>query len=279
MKIEQEVITPEIAKEMLKKNLPYNRAISKRTVDLFVSDMKAGLWYEDTAATIAISEKGYLLDGQHRLTALVQYGKPLCMLVARDVNEAAFEYIDNGKVREPWQFMDGPQVKNRQAMAKFLCSLDKECDLSKSARGTITLTRQEILKYEKDHSDEIYDAVSVGARMREHVGMGSVMAYGGAAVVMHRLYGVDMKAINSEWLKQCKNSIGLIKTISKAYISAKSAPNTAWVMGTALQFLDAERTNKIIKSFNKQDFMLKKYSEAYAKAKDKKGQIDDGGKA
>ena len=265
MDIEREIITPEIAAEMLGKNLPYNRPINDSTVDKYAADMKAGRWCEDTADAISISEKGYLLDGQHRLTAIVKSGQTMCLLVARDVKESAFEYMDNGKQREAWQFMEGPQTKNRQAMAKFLCSLDKEHSISRSARGTVILTRQEILAYEREHCDEIFDAVSAGLRMREHVGVGSNLAYGGAIAIFHRLYGIDMTQIDARYLNGCKNSLLFVKAISRAYISAKSKPNTSWVLGTALQFLEAERNGKVVRSFNKQDAMIEKYSDAYGK--------------
>ena len=52
-----------------------------------------------THQAIAFSESGRLLDGQHRLHAIVLANKPVTMLVAKNLNENTFSAIDCGVKR------------------------------------------------------------------------------------------------------------------------------------------------------------------------------------
>ncbi len=63
-------ITPEIAKRWLGQNTEGNRNISKRTVEAYARDMKAGEWAV-THQGIAFNQVGELVDGQHRLHAVI----------------------------------------------------------------------------------------------------------------------------------------------------------------------------------------------------------------
>jgi hypothetical protein len=73
-------ITPEIAKAFLAGNTD-NRKLASRTVEVLARDMVNGGW-RVTHQCIAISESGLLIDGQHRLSAVVSSGKTVPMYVA-----------------------------------------------------------------------------------------------------------------------------------------------------------------------------------------------------
>lgn len=73
-------ITPEIAKAFLAGNTD-NRKLAIRTVEVLARDMTNGGW-RLTHQCIAISESGLLIDGQHRLSAVVSSGKTVPMYVA-----------------------------------------------------------------------------------------------------------------------------------------------------------------------------------------------------
>lgn len=114
-----ETITPEIAKEMLTRNV-HNRALSVKARDTLAAAMLNGTW-RDTADTIKIGEDGTLLDGQHRLSALIKAGVTLVMSVARNVPMEARDAIDNGGagdriVRDVLAIADGTKI-NRHTEA------------------------------------------------------------------------------------------------------------------------------------------------------------------
>lgn len=98
IKITKELITPEIASRLIEKN-QFNRRVAKPTVKLYANDMAAGRWMSDTAEMIKISKDGRILDGQHRLLAVIQSGCPIVFHIAHNVNDTVFEVLDTGKKR------------------------------------------------------------------------------------------------------------------------------------------------------------------------------------
>lgn len=97
MKIEKRTIGPAEAKKLLEKN-NINRPLSDRFVNSYYQQMLAGEWLE-TGDTIKIAGDGTLLDGQHRLNAVIKYGKPRVFQVATGVDPNSFLVLDTGKAR------------------------------------------------------------------------------------------------------------------------------------------------------------------------------------
>lgn len=97
MRTEIEEITPDIARELLKKNYD-NRQIRHRAVEDFVKAIKRSDW-KLTHQGIAIARSGRLIDGQHRLLAIIESGVAVRMNVSRDVEDDTFDSIDIGKTR------------------------------------------------------------------------------------------------------------------------------------------------------------------------------------
>jgi hypothetical protein len=94
-------VTPKMAKELLAHNdaldIP-QRTRSKAHVAQYARMMRMGDW-ECNGVTIKISARGAIVDGQHRLAAVVQAGVPIRMAIARNVAEESFGTIDRGKNR------------------------------------------------------------------------------------------------------------------------------------------------------------------------------------
>lgn len=92
-------ITPADATQMLEHNKG-NRALRTKHVKFLAQQMRDDLW-QLTHEGIAFDKTGRLLDGQHRLQALIEVGKPLQMLVTRGWNESVFNVLDDGAPRKP----------------------------------------------------------------------------------------------------------------------------------------------------------------------------------
>lgn len=91
-------ITPEMAAEWLAHNDPAQRPLNKAHVKSLATMILARKFAE-THEAIAFTTDGTLIDGQHRLRAIVQAGVAVRMWVARDVPVQVFEYIGGGKPR------------------------------------------------------------------------------------------------------------------------------------------------------------------------------------
>jgi hypothetical protein len=98
MEIQKMLITPTMAKKLLEKNIS-NRRLKQKTVEKYTKDMQLGIWKEDTGELIKISISGYLLDGQHRLYAIVKSNISQKMHVGTDLPDEVFKVIDTGSSR------------------------------------------------------------------------------------------------------------------------------------------------------------------------------------
>lgn len=103
--ITKERITPEIAEQMLACNVDRNRNISMLRVRMYAHDMQSDKWM-DNAETIKFDSEGHLIDGQHRLKAIIYSGKTVRLWVARGMSADAFDTIDVGFTRTPRQLFN-----------------------------------------------------------------------------------------------------------------------------------------------------------------------------
>lgn len=93
-----EEITPEIAAEMLKDNRS-NRKLRPTVWRRFMRDMITSSWDMGTGM-IVFDKDGRLIDGQHRLTAVVESGVTIQSVVLRGVESEAQLNIDAGFKRQ-----------------------------------------------------------------------------------------------------------------------------------------------------------------------------------
>jgi hypothetical protein len=92
-----ELITPQIAEQYLAKNSNNYRRLYKATVEQYASEMLNGEWIFNGEA-IKFNKSGKLVDGQHRLSAIVKSGCSVSMVVITDVNDDVNTF-DIGKTR------------------------------------------------------------------------------------------------------------------------------------------------------------------------------------
>lgn len=98
MKQERMKIGPSLAAEFLGKNganRPEHRAATAR----YVRDMQEGRWRYNPTAPIAIDENGGVLDGAHRLRAIITSATTQEFDVLFNVPRDLFPYIDTGERR------------------------------------------------------------------------------------------------------------------------------------------------------------------------------------
>lgn len=93
-----ENITPDLAREYLGYNV-HNRSLRERLVAAYAFDMENGDWV-DNGETIKFSAEGALLDGQHRLAAIVKADTAVSMLVVSGLKNEAQETVDTGAPRK-----------------------------------------------------------------------------------------------------------------------------------------------------------------------------------
>lgn len=90
-------ITPSIAQEMLTHNT-HNRPLSNATIYKYASFIKRGEWVVN-GESIKFDCNGNLIDGQHRLKAVIISGKPIQSYVVRGLDPEVFSVIDTNLKR------------------------------------------------------------------------------------------------------------------------------------------------------------------------------------
>lgn len=93
MKVTVELVTPQRASQLLGGNVR-NRKLRQSLVEHYAQEMRQGRWLQ-THQGIAVNCDGTLLDGQHRLAAIVKCGIPQMMVVATGVNSESQIAMDD----------------------------------------------------------------------------------------------------------------------------------------------------------------------------------------
>ena len=98
IEFKKQLITPTIAKQLLEQNT-INRNVKKPVVELYSRQMANGEWREDTGEVIKISKTNRILDGQHRLLAIVKSNTAINLHIAYNVDDTVFSVLDTGSKR------------------------------------------------------------------------------------------------------------------------------------------------------------------------------------
>lgn len=93
-----ELITPEIATDILENHNPSNRTVSESTVAAYATDMRNKRW-RLTHQGLAFDDQNNLKDGQHRLWAVIMSGCSIEFNVTRGLAPESMDSIDNGRNR------------------------------------------------------------------------------------------------------------------------------------------------------------------------------------
>lgn len=116
-------ITPELAMLWLQRNTK-NRAKSQRQIAKWAKAMSAGEWRVNGSA-ICFTVSGVLVDGQHRLEAVVKSGVTIKSWVIFGLDEDIFAYIDTGKMRSAGDTLSSMNRENYNRLAALLKRIDK----------------------------------------------------------------------------------------------------------------------------------------------------------
>lgn len=166
-------ISPDMASRLLANN-PSNRNVSQERVCQYATDMLVGEW-NVTGQGISICEDGHLLDGQHRLYAIIKSGVTVPMLVTTGL-PACGEY-DAGRPRSLRDrlIMSGTVeegLATRKAVA--VANLALECNPPKDGHSSHSAAaqRQNVALWLQQHRD-LVDFISEMPNNRQRGSVGS----------------------------------------------------------------------------------------------------------
>lgn len=277
--LERVLITPKMAEKMLANNYEFNRKIRSTVVRTYARDMENDCWYTDITnnqiVPICISKTGKLLDGQHRLAAIVLANKPVWMWVQKGLSEESYAQMDNGLKRTTADIVGGKG-------SNILCALAKMTYTTKNGSLALNSSIVNALRYEGKYRvqptkndvlsevDENYDflqeCTDVGVSIRN--GLGS-----GAPTIYSYFYWLIKYLGRDEALDTFASALATTQPTScqqaevcKAYLLRKFSSSTErikpyYLLGVLLMCYEALRDGRKIQKVSGIDKVIASYDE------------------
>jgi len=241
---EHVLVTPTMAAEFLKRNRG-NRPISRRRVKAFAKLISSGA-FGHTHQGMALDEVGDLLDGQHRLAAILETGISVWMVVARNVPRATFTQIDAGGTRSGGQTLAAMQVTNYSAKSSMIriAILLEESGLNLAG----TPSNEEIKAYLQANANAVNDVYAAKVKS-------TPMAIYGAFLYAYQCFPAKMQ----EFLTPFKTGAGLtttspllkfrnyVTTRPKSELGHNQRKDVAITLGAIQSFIKGEKAGKAVK--------------------------------
>jgi len=162
-----EEVKPVTAEEWLGKNTA-NRNVRPRVVDAYARDMAAGRWRLSGEA-VKFSHDGLLLDGQHRLHAVIAADVPVWMMVVRGLDPETQKVMDSGAARTAG---DALRLRGETAYSALAAAARLAIAYESGRLGATRdkATHTEILDFIEGNADLRY-ATDLGASWRGSIDM------------------------------------------------------------------------------------------------------------
>lgn len=186
--MDTETVTPAIAEAWLEHNA-LNRPLRLNVARRYADMMRRGQWMQ-IGDPIRFDITGRLLDGQHRLKAIVDAGVTLELVVIRDLPTESFQVMDTGRSRTPGDVLSMLGYSNTAFMGaavRMLVVLD--AGMSPGNNDELNLvTREDIVEWVQAHP-EINEQITRAKSLYDRMGAGSCTAFGVFQVLATRVVG------------------------------------------------------------------------------------------
>lgn len=151
------LVTPVLAEVLLKGN-KLNRPVSEKNIIFLSNQMRAGTFKRDTGESIKVSKTGNLLDGQHRLLAIIRANIAQQMLVVSELDDDIFSVLDTGKKRNASDVLSINGYKSTVGLSGMVRAIKILNSITVNFKQQNAITNSEILEFVKDNEEisEIY---------------------------------------------------------------------------------------------------------------------------
>lgn len=172
-------VTPELARLWLEFNVN-NRNVNPSRVAQIARDMTAGLWKQN-GDSIRFDREGRLIDGQHRLLAVIESGRPLSTFVVRGLEPDAQTTIDTGQARSAGQQLHLLGFSNSTKAASVVVTLWRLIHAADKVWAVSNMpSKAEQIEFAVGNRGTITKAVDYGSEAWREL-RAKISAYGAAA--------------------------------------------------------------------------------------------------
>lgn len=154
--IEIKTIAPQEALFLLENLHDNQRTIRTKAVSILEKEMRQGTFKLSTDAILIL--RGKLGNGQHRLTAVVQSGKPQQFLVLKTNDESIFKVLDCGIRRTIGDAMNLANHTNVTAAARWIMAIEAGQATPGSGIANFNVTRSQIMQFIETNIELLQDA-------------------------------------------------------------------------------------------------------------------------
>jgi len=160
-------MTPQWASQLLGQTKQKNRKFKRRHLERLTSTIQSGNWYI-TAQGIALDNQNNILDGQHRLAAVVRAEKPIQIMLGRNLDPAIFNVVDTGATRTAGDALDILGSNKGKTVAAALKNYQLYYQYPKVKwSGNHTPAHTEVTKLYDLHKDYVESMIEEIARRRK----------------------------------------------------------------------------------------------------------------
>ena len=156
-------ITPDMAKKILAHRNKNNRPIRYTHLEKLSEAIEKDEW-KVTNQGIAFDADGNLIDGQHRLAAILQTRKTVKMMVATNMDAGIFDVVDTGSKRSTGDALDilgSEHGRTVSAALKIYICYQKFPEKAWSGAAIQQPSTSDVIAIYKDRQDEIEALLSV----------------------------------------------------------------------------------------------------------------------
>jgi len=219
VKTEVVEVSPTKALEMLSNNID-NRKLKTRIVKVYANDMRNDLWVEN-GETILVTEDGSILNGQHRLSAVIASSKTIRFLVA-----TAAPIDGKGKLTPMDVIQDRGSIRSHTDIS----GISRNCDTTSAimirdlikdgqAYSVNTMFRTSIYEAFKDEMDYLFSRCPSAARFYSRASIRCIIALRLAQGYdftedYHSILG-PLTGLSASWMSWYRR-IGSIKGVAKS---------------------------------------------------------------
>jgi hypothetical protein len=226
MKTEVMTVTPAMAEKWLAATTFRNRNVSATAVNRYANDMTRGRWALN-GESIVIDDNGNVIDGQHRLRAVIKSGVSIQSVVVRGADQSVFPTFDIGAKRGGKDVLSIAGYANANSLAAILRNIDmftrRGFENTRGGGGSYVRSRLDFLQLASDHPS----AVESASFVKTHEVRCEVFRPVSFAGCMHYLMGQQNQAARDAFFESIASRVphfsGSCPTISlwKKYSTIK----------------------------------------------------------
>jgi len=247
-------ISPALADSLLQRN-KLNRNLKKAQVATYAEQMRQGRFQSLNGQTISVAGNvvnGTLLDGQHRLTALIEAGVTLPFLVVSGLSEDVIPTIDIGAKRTAGDLFDMNKIQYGRILsaaistyAKLVYRAENDKRKIEGELSAYRLTPESIFHLYIKNSKDADEIVKLAFSFYEKFNIIGPSQIGGM-MLYTRLHSVFKHRADAEFWKPLftgENASGMVNVCRNYLINELGKPKYNRRSATEL-------VNAIIKAYN-----------------------------